>query len=35
MLEIVTRRGHTLRVPPGADRQTLAEVWALLEGPPC
>ena len=35
MIEIVTRSGHTLRVPSGADRQTLAEVWALLEGQPC
>ena len=35
MIEIVTRSGHTLRVPPGVDRQTLAEVWALLEGQPC
>ena len=35
MIEIVTRGGHTLRVPPGVDRQTLAEVWALLEGQPC
>ena len=35
MLEIVTRSGHTLRVPPGVDRQTLAEVWALLEGQRC
>jgi hypothetical protein len=35
MIEIVTRGGHTLRVPSGVDRQTLAEVWALLEGQPC
>lgn len=35
MIEIVTRGGHTVRVPPGADRQTLADVWALLEGQPC
>ncbi len=35
MIEIVTRSGHTLRVLPGVDRQTLAEVWALLEGQPC
>ena len=35
MIEIITRGGHTLRVPPGVDRQTLAEVWALLEGQPC
>jgi transposase-like protein len=35
MIEIVTRGGHTLRVPPGVDRQTLAEVWALLEGQRC
>ena len=35
MIEIVTRSGHTLRVPPGVDRQTLADVWALLEGQPC
>lgn len=35
MIEIVTRGGHTLRVPPGADGQTLAQVWALLEGRPC
>jgi transposase-like protein len=35
VIEIVTRGGHTLRVPPGVDRQTLAEVWALLEGQPC
>src|SRR5690242_16998123 len=26
MIEIDTRGGHTLRVPPGADRQTLADV---------
>jgi transposase-like protein len=31
VIEIVTRGGHTLRVPPGVDRQTLAEVWAVLE----
>jgi transposase-like protein len=35
MIEIVTRGGHTLRVPPGVDRQTLADVWALVEGQPC
>jgi len=35
MIEIVTRGGHTLRVPPGVDRQTLADVWALLEGQSC
>jgi hypothetical protein len=35
MIEIVMRNGHTLRVPPGVDRQTLADVWALLEGQPC
>jgi hypothetical protein len=35
MIEIVTRSGHTLRVPPGVDRQTLSEVWALVEGGPC
>jgi transposase-like protein len=35
MIEIVTRGGHTLRVPPGVDRQTLADVWAVLEGQPC
>jgi hypothetical protein len=35
MIEVVTRNGHTLRVPCGADRQTLAEVWALLEDRPC
>ena len=35
VIEIVTRGGHTLRVPPGVDRQTLADVWALLEGQPC
>jgi transposase-like protein len=35
MIEIVTRSGHTLRVPPGVDRQTLADVWALVEGQPC
>jgi transposase-like protein len=35
MIEIVTRGGHTLRVPPGVDRQTLAAVWAVLESQPC
>ena len=35
MIEIVTRGGHTLRVPPGVDRQTLADVWTLLEGQRC
>jgi transposase-like protein len=35
MIEIVTRGGHTLRVPPGVDRQTLADVWAVLESQPC
>ena len=35
MIEIVPRGGHTLRVPPGMDRQTLADVWAVLEGRPC
>ena len=35
MIEIVTRSGHTLRVPPGVDRQTLADVWALVEGQRC
>jgi hypothetical protein len=35
VIEIVTRGGHTLRVPPGMDRQTLADVWAVLEGQPC
>lgn len=35
MIEIVTRGGHTLRVPAGVDRQTLAEVWAVLEDRPC
>jgi hypothetical protein len=35
MIEIVTRGGHTLRVPPGVDRQTLADVWAVLEDRPC
>lgn len=35
MIEVVTLGGHTLRVPPGVDRQTLADVWALLEARPC
>ena len=35
MIEIVTRGGHTLCVPPGVDRQTLADVWAVLESQPC
>ena len=35
VIEILTRGGHTLRVPAGVDRQTLADVLALLEGRPC
>jgi transposase-like protein len=35
VIEIVTRGGHTLRVSPGVDRQTLADVWAVLEDQPC
>jgi hypothetical protein len=34
-VEIVLARGRTVRVPPGFDRQTLADVLSLLEVPPC
>jgi hypothetical protein len=34
-VEIVLAQGRTVRVPPGFDRQTLADVLAVLEGRPC
>jgi transposase-like protein len=34
-VEIVLEQGRTVRVPPGFDRQTLADVLALLEVRPC
>jgi transposase-like protein len=34
-VEIVLGDGRTVRVPPGFDRQTLAEVLAVLEVRPC
>lgn len=34
-VEIALERGRTLRVPVGFDRQTLADVLAVLEGRPC
>jgi hypothetical protein len=34
-VEIVLGGGRTVRVPPGFDRQTLADVLAVLEAPPC
>jgi transposase-like protein len=34
-VEIVLERGRTVRVPPGFDRQTLADVLAVLEVRPC
>ena len=34
-VEIVLAQGRTVRVPPGFDRQTLAEVLAVLEAWPC
>jgi hypothetical protein len=34
-VEIVLAQGHTVRVAVGFDRQTLAEVLAVLEGRPC
>ena len=34
-VEIVLGQGRTLRVPPGFDRQTLADVLAVLELPSC
>jgi hypothetical protein len=34
-VEIVLPRGRTVRVPSGFDRQTLADVLAMLEIPPC
>lgn len=34
-VEIVLAQGHTVRVAVGFDRQTLADVLAVLEGRPC
>jgi hypothetical protein len=34
-IEIVMAQGRTVRVPAGFDRQTLAEVLAVLEDRPC
>ena len=34
-VEIVLARGRSVRVPAGFDRQTLADVLAVLEAPPC
>ncbi len=34
-VEIVLAQGRTVRVPTGFDRQTLAEVLAVLEVRPC
>jgi hypothetical protein len=34
-IEIVLAHGRTVRVPAGFDRQTLAEVLAVLEDRPC
>ena len=34
-VEIVLEQGRTVRVPPGFDRQTLADVLAALEVRPC
>ena len=34
-VEIVLARGRTVRVPPGFDRQTLADVLSVLEVQPC
>ena len=34
-VEIVLSQGHTVRVPAGFDRQTLADVLAVLEVRPC
>jgi hypothetical protein len=34
-IEVLTPSGHTLRVPAGVDRQTLADVLAALETRPC
>ena len=34
-VEIVLGGGRTVRVPAGFDRQTLADVLAVLEAPPC
>ena len=34
-VEIVLGEGRTVRVPAGFDRQTLADVLAVLEAPPC
>jgi hypothetical protein len=34
-VEIVLRQGRTVRVGAGFDRQTLAEVLAVLETQPC
>jgi hypothetical protein len=34
-VEILLAEGRIVRVPPGFDRQTLAEVLALLEARPC
>jgi hypothetical protein len=34
-VEIVLSQGCTVRVPQGFDRQTLADVLAVLEARPC
>lgn len=34
-VEIVLARGRIVRVPPGFDRKTLADVLTVLEVPPC
>jgi len=34
-VEIILGPGRTVRVPAGFDRQTLADVLAVLEAPPC
>ena len=34
-LEVQLPTGVRLRIPSGFDRQTLADVWELLEGQPC
>ena len=34
-VEIILGQGRTVRVPAGFDRQTLADVLAVLEAPPC
>ena len=34
-MEIILAQGRTVRVPAGFDRQTLADVLAVLEARPC